>query len=89
MSKLIVTESLATGLKNRFFTEMAEVYPKVQSNFKLKNKHRKNRKGFIKTTNEVKKVNNFAVTKAPKQTIKTKTLSNVKSQGLMNMLDSI
>ena len=54
MSKLIVTESLATGLKNRFFTEMAEVYPKVQSNFKLKNKHRKNRQGFLKTTIEVK-----------------------------------
>ena len=42
-----------------------------------------------KLKGEVKKVNNFAVTKAPKQTIKTKTLSNVKSQGLMDMLDNI
>ena len=42
-----------------------------------------------KLKGEVKKTNNFSVTKAPKQTIKTKTLSNVKSQGLMNMLDSI
>jgi len=42
-----------------------------------------------KLKGEVKKVNNFAVTKVPKQTIKTKTLSNVKSQGLMDMLDNI
>ena len=42
-----------------------------------------------KLKGEVKKTNNFSVTKASKQTIKTKTLSNVKSQGLMNMLDSI
>ena len=47
------------------------------------------REWLPKFKGEIKKVNNFAVTKAPKQTIKTKTLSNVKSQGLMDMLDNI
>jgi len=55
MSKLTVTESLAKGLKSRFFTEMAEACDKVQSSFKLKNAHKKNREGFFKTVNEVKK----------------------------------
>ena len=47
------------------------------------------REWLPKFKGEVKKVNNFTATKAPKQTIKTKTLSNVQSEGLMNLLNNL
>ena len=55
MPKITVTESLASGLKNRFFTEMSKAYDKVQSSFKVKSVKKKNREGFFKTTEEIKK----------------------------------